>query len=256
MGRNLKAQGVVKSVDAFTAAAANEPKSNGIQVGFYQLQKEMPAADALAILVDPANILKNTVTIPEGLRVTDILDILAEKTDFGRPAYEKVLANPDSIGLPDYAGGNPEGYLFPSTYDFGPNDGPKAILTKMVDRWKQAATEADLEGAAARLGYTPGELMIIASLIEAEAFPEDMPEVSRVIYNRLDVPNDSDTNGLLQIDASVNYGLDQKLGVVAHRGAEGDRHAVQHLPPPGAPTDADRGTRRRGDRGGGQPGGR
>ncbi len=213
MGRNLKAQGVVKSVDAFTAAAANEPKSNGIQVGYYQLQKEMPAADAVAILVDPANILKNTVTIPEGLRVTDILDILAEKTDYGRPAYEKVLANPDSIGLPDYAGGNPEGYLFPSTYDFGPNDGPKAILTKMVDRWKQAATEADLEGAAANLGYTPGELMIIASLIEAEAFPDDMPEVSRVIYNRLDVPNDSDTNGLLQIDASVNYGLDQKLGV-------------------------------------------
>ena len=254
MGRNLKADGVVKSVDAFTAAAANEPKSNAIQVGYYQLQKEMPAADALAILVDPANILKNTVTIPEGLRVTDILDILAEKTDFGRPAYEKVLANPASIGLPDYAGGNPEGYLFPSTYDFGPNDGPKAILTKMVDRWKQAATEADLEGAAARLGYTPGELMTIASLIEAEAFPEDMPEVSRVIYNRLDVPNDSDTNGLLQIDASVNYGLDQKLGVVHHRGAEGDRHAVQHLHAPGAPTDAHRGTWGRGDRGGGQSG--
>ncbi len=125
MGRNLKAEGVVKSVDAFTAAAANEPKSNAIQVGYYQLQKEMPAADALAILVDPTNILKNTVTIPEGLRVTDILDILAEKTDFDRPAYEKVLANPDSIGLPDYAGGNPEGYLFPSTYDFGPNDGPE-----------------------------------------------------------------------------------------------------------------------------------
>ncbi len=70
-----------------------------------------------------------------------------------------------------------------------------------------------------------------------------MPEVSRVIYNRLDVPNDSDTNGLLQIDASVNYGLDQKLGVVAHRGAEGDRHAVQHLHPPGPPTDAHRGAR-------------
>ena len=34
-----------------------------------------------------------------------------------------------------------------------------------------------------------------------------------MIYNRLDVPNDSDTNGLLQIDASVNYGLDQELGV-------------------------------------------
>jgi UPF0755 protein len=218
MGRNLKAQGVVKSVDAFTAAALDEPKANGIQVGYYQLQKEMPAADALAILIDPANILKNTVTIPEGFTVSQILDRLEANTDFSRAQYDKVLDNPASIGLPDYAvltdDGYPEGYLFPSTYDFGPNDGPKAILTKMVDRWRQAADEADLEGAAAELGYTPAELMVIASLIEAEATPEDMAKVSRVIYNRLDVPNDSDTNGLLQIDAAVNYGLDQKLGVV------------------------------------------
>ena len=43
MGRSLKTQGVVASVDAFTAAAAANPDSTGIQVGFYQLKKEMPA---------------------------------------------------------------------------------------------------------------------------------------------------------------------------------------------------------------------
>ena len=42
-----KAQGVVKSVDAFTDAAAADPEASGIQVGFYQLQKEM-AADGRA----------------------------------------------------------------------------------------------------------------------------------------------------------------------------------------------------------------
>ena len=47
MGRNLKKQGVVASVQAFTEAAAAEPASTGIQVGYYRLQKEMPAADAL-----------------------------------------------------------------------------------------------------------------------------------------------------------------------------------------------------------------
>ena len=214
MGRELKAEGVVKSVDSFIDAANAEPKSSGIQVGYYQLQKEMPSADALEILIDPANIIKNTVTIPEGLRVVDIVAILADKTDFEAAAFEKVLANPGPLGLPDYANGNPEGYLFPSTYDFGPDAKPADMLKAMVDRWRQAAEDNDLEGAAARLGYTPGELMIVASLVEAEAFPKDMPKVARVIYNRLDVPNDSGTNGLLQIDAAVNYGLDQKLGVV------------------------------------------
>jgi len=211
MGRNLKKQGVVASVQAFTEAAAAEPASTGIQVGFYQLQKEMPAADALEVLVDPDNIVKDTVTVPEGLRVADIVAVLASKTDFSQAQYEKVLAEPDGLGLPSYAKGNAEGYLFPSTYDLGPKETPKSILQAMVARWKQAADDADLEGMAEKLGYTPGELMIVASLVEAEAArDEDRGKVARVIYNRLE---GEETNGLLQIDASVNYGLQQKLGV-------------------------------------------
>jgi len=238
MGRNLKSKGVVRSVDAFTAAALDEPRSTGIQVGFYELQKELPAAEALEVLVDPANLVKNTVTIPEGLRVADILDLLAEKTDFARTAYEKVLENPAEIGLPAYAGGNPEGYLFPSTYDFGPKDGPKAILTTMVARWNQSAEELGLESAAADLGYTPHELMTIASLVEAEGRGDDMPRISRVIYNRLEGSGDrGGTFGLLQIDATVNYALDRQ-GIVAVTQDEIDTtdspyntYQVEGLPP-------------------------
>jgi UPF0755 protein len=211
MGRNLKKAKVVASVEAFTSAAAANPDSTKIQAGFYQLKKEMAAADVVAILIQPDNILKNTVTIPEGLRVTDILDVLADKTDFSRAQFEKVLETPDAIGLPDYAAGNAEGYLFPATYDFGPTETAKSILATMVARWQQAADEADLVGAAAELGYTPAELMIVASLVEAEASrAEDRGKVARVIYNRLE---GDETNGLLQVDASVNYGLDQELGV-------------------------------------------
>ena len=62
MGRGLKAQGVVASVQAFINAAQAEPDSTGIQVGFYKLHKRIPAEDALEVLLDPENILKNTVT--------------------------------------------------------------------------------------------------------------------------------------------------------------------------------------------------
>lgn len=211
MGRNLKKAGVVASVQAFTDAAAANSDSTKIQVGFYQLKKEMHAADVVDILVDPGNIVQSTVTIPEGLRVTDILDILAAKTDFPRAAFQKVLDNPTDLGLPSYANNNPEGYLFPATYAFGPTETPKSMLQTMVARWQQAADSADLEGAAADLGYTPAQLMIVASLVEAEAGrAQDRGKVARVIYNRLE---GDETNHLLQIDASVNYGLQQKLGV-------------------------------------------
>src|SRR3954466_9241906 len=65
IGRNLKAKGVVQSVDAFIEAANGE---SDIQVGYYELKKEMRAADAFDVLSNPANIIKNTVTIIEGQR--------------------------------------------------------------------------------------------------------------------------------------------------------------------------------------------
>jgi UPF0755 protein len=208
IGRNLKADGVTKSVQAFIDAAANEPDAAGIQVGAYELQKKMKAADALEVLVDPDNLIGfPTVTIPEGLRLTEIVSTLAKNTDFSEGAYNKALES-GKIGLPDYAEGNAEGYLFPATYEIKPGMKPARILKMMVDRWREAADAAGLEEKAAELGKTPGELMIIASLIEAEGRGEDMPKISRVIYNRLDGPGDKGgTNGTLGIDASIAYGL-------------------------------------------------
>ena len=211
IGRRLKEEGVVASVEAFTSAANANPDWANLQPGFFTLKKEMPADDVVQILVDPSNIVKATVLIPEGLTVEDTVAILADKTDFPAKAFEKALANPGKLGLPDYADGNAEGYLFPATYDFGPNATPTSMLTAMVDRWRQAADDADLEGAAAELGYSPAELMTIASLIEAEGRGDDMPKIARVIYNRL---TGSETNGLLQIDATVNYAADNDLGAV------------------------------------------
>ena len=211
IGRNLKAAGVVASVEAFTEAAADDPDSRSIQVGFYELRKKMPAEDALGILVNPDNLVQTAVTIPEGLRVEDTLGLLSKETGIPVKKFEQAIDKPDSIGLPAYAKGNAEGYLFPATYAFAPNADATDMLSAMVARWEQAAEEADLEGRAEELGYTPGELMIVASLVESEANrDEDRGKVARVIYNRLETDA---TNGLLQIDATVNYALGRDLGL-------------------------------------------
>ena len=211
IGSTLKDKGVVKSVQAFTDAARNDPKSVGIQVGFYQLRQKMSAESALAVLVDPKNRMRSVVTIPEGFTVDQIVATLAKKTDFSARQFKKVLAHPAKIGLPSYARGNAEGYLFPATYELPPNATPVSILTTMVQRWDQAAKEADLDQAASKLGYTPQQLMVVASLVEAESNrAQDRGKVARVIYNRLETDK---TNKLLQIDATVNYGIGRNLGV-------------------------------------------
>ncbi len=211
IGSVLVDKGVVASLEAFTDAARNDPDSTGIQVGFYEMQREMPAADALDVLVDPDNLIQSAVTVPEGLRVEQVVEILAEETEFSAKQFRRALDRPDRLGLPSYADGNAEGYLFPATYAFGPKERPAGMLAAMVDRWRQAADEAGLEKAAKRLGYTPGEVMTVASLVESEANRrQDRGKVARVIYNRLETDA---TNGLLQIDATVNYALGRDLGL-------------------------------------------
>lgn len=213
IGRNLKAAGVVKSVDSFIQAASANPQSSGIQVGYYQLQKTMPASAALDLLVNPKNIVTTSVTIREGLRLTDIIATLAKKTGVKKEAFAQALKKPKAIGLPDYAKGNAEGYLFPATYAFGPEETATGMLKKMVARWKQAIGDNDVEQVAGGLecddegtACTPEQIMTVASLIQSEGRGSDMPKIGRVIYNRLQ-HHEQGTTGRLQIDATVLYAL-------------------------------------------------
>ncbi len=156
IGRTLKAADVVASVDAFTdAARGRSEEAARIQPGSYEMLIKMKATDALNVLINPGNAMVTRVTVPEGLRVVDIVNLLADKTDFGKKQFNRVLDDAEALGLPDYAKGNAEGYLFPATYDFGPKDEPADMLRAMVSRWKQSASNLDLEAKAKQLGYTP-----------------------------------------------------------------------------------------------------
>jgi UPF0755 protein len=200
IGRDLKSRGVVKSVDAFNDAARSNDKARNIQVGFYQLKKQMKATDALDVLVDPANLMQNVVVVPEGARVRNIVKTIAAKTDIPRRDVTKALADPASIGLPPEAKGNPEGYLYPATYSVPPNQTAVGLLRQMVDKRLQSEKMLDLKAASARLGYTPEQILTVASILEYEANRgEDYPKVARVLYNRLE-------QGLpLQLDSTVSY---------------------------------------------------
>ena len=75
----------------------------------------------------------------------------------------------------------------------------------MVDRFKQAADDGrPRRRAPLTSGYTPREVVIVASLVQAEVAERDFGKVARVIYNRLDA-------GMpLQLDSTVNYALGRR----------------------------------------------
>jgi UPF0755 protein len=191
---------VVKSAEAFTDAARTDPRSTTILVGFYRMKKQMAAKDALAILVNPDNLIQSLVTIPEGARVRDIVDDVVKHTRITRAQLEAALKRPGGLGLPAYAHGNPEGYLFPATYSVVPGESAKTLLRQMVQKSKQVTSELQVAQGAAKLGLSAEQVLTVASILEYEANREqDYPKVARVIYNRL-------RQGMpLQLDSTVSY---------------------------------------------------
>ena len=203
----LAAEDVVASRQAFFEVAAADPRSTSLQPGFYSLRKQMSAAGALDALLDPASRVVGKVTVPEGLTVAQTLETLAKGTDIPLEQYQAAAKDVSALGLPDYAQGQLEGFLFPATYDVEPGTTPAQVLTVMVDRFEQAAETVGLVEGAQALGYSPYEIVIVASLIEREVKRDDeYGKVARVVYNRLEqgIP--------LGIDASVLYGVGKTAG--------------------------------------------
>jgi UPF0755 protein len=200
IGATLLGKGVVKSVEAFTHEARNNPKALAIQVGFYPLRHKMSAAAALEVLVDPDNRIRRLVTVPEGLRNDQIVDLLVRRTKFSRRQFDHVLAHPAGLGLPAYAKGRAEGYLFPATYEMPPGATPRSILRSMVARYESAVADLALHRKARALGRSPHDVMTVASIVQAEGRrSQDFPKIARVLYNRLAKKKP------LQLDTTIVY---------------------------------------------------
>lgn len=200
IARKLKAERVVKSVDAFNEAATKEERSRNIQVGYYELKRQMKASEALDVLVDPKNLLQSLVVVPEGARVRDVVKTIAAKTDIPKKDVTAALADPKAIGLPAVARGNPEGYLYPATYNVPPKQTAVGLIRQMVAKTVDVGRSLDIESQARELGLTPEEVLTVASIIEYEAnVSKDYPKVARVLYNRLK------KDMALQLDSTVAY---------------------------------------------------
>lgn len=201
IGTALVKADVVQSLEAFLDAAANEPKSQSIGPGRYTLLRQMSGVGALTLMLDPNSRVESRLVLPEGLRLQETVDVASRATGLSVEDFNKVLENPGDLALPKWADDRPEGFMFPATYDLAGDESAAEVLNTLIGRFDQASSTVDLVDRAEGVGLTPYEVVVVASLLEAEARPADFAKVARVIYNRLE-------QGMpLQLDSTVGYAL-------------------------------------------------
>lgn len=201
IGENLYSNGVIAGVDAWIAVVNSDERATSVAPGEYNLRLEMSSRSALDLLLDPLSRAVKRLTIPEGLRVSQVIKIASKVTGIEKSEFEKVISDPTSYGLPTIANGNPEGFLFPATYEVPKDATAKSILSQMTARWFAAYDSLELSRRAAAAGHTVLEIVTIASILQVEGAPRDYAKVARVIENRLAI-------GMrLQMDSTVNYAL-------------------------------------------------
>ena len=186
--RDPAAADVVKTADAFVKAAEATSDAVQIQPGTYTPEDADDGADALVALLDPRNRSSDRGSrSPRASGSRRRGALLGRKTQARHARTSRPRSRTRGrSGLPAYAKGNPEGFLFPATYDVEPATTAEDQLQAMVDPVQAGRRERRPRGGRQDGGLTPYEVVIVASLLQAEVRPEDFAKVARVIYNRLD----------------------------------------------------------------------
>jgi UPF0755 protein len=143
------------------------------------------------------------LVIPEGWRTSQVYAAIDKALKL-HPGSTGKSVRKAGLKLPHDAAGNPEGYLFPATYNVPKGATPESVLRAMVDTANQKFDRTPIAAGAQRNALNVYQTVVLASIVQAEAeTKEDMGKVARVVYNRL-------RRGMpLQLDSTINYALNR-----------------------------------------------
>ncbi len=139
------------------------------------------------------------LTVPEGKNLYEIAAIL-ETNGFVSSAKEfiRVAKDPELLRQLHISGETAEGYLYPDTYKFTPNQTPPQILRSMVELFHQKTRSLDYSTSS----LTPDQVLILASIVEKETGARaERPRIAGVFFNRLK------KHMRLQSDPTTIYGI-------------------------------------------------
>jgi len=142
---------------------------------------------------------RKKITFLEGWNMNQVAKHLSKEFDFKYFEVIELLNDEKFIRNLQINSNTLEGYLFPETYYFFEGVDKTSVIERLVKEHKKFWNNANLSKADS-LGFTPYEIITLASIIEGEAiYDSERSIISAVYHNRLKI-------GMkLQADPTVQY---------------------------------------------------
>lgn len=197
----LEESGLIVDDHLFILFVASKGWQNSLRAGEYEF-KEGSTLSEVAEKIAKGDVLIHRVTVPEGLTVREIADLLDVRGVLDGKEFLSVTDyNKELLGL---LPGRPltglEGYLFPDTYTYTKGVTPEEFILMMINRFN--TVYGSLRDMRDGVNLTDNEIITLASIIEEETgAASERPIISAVFHNRLKI-------GMrLESDPTVIYGM-------------------------------------------------
>ncbi len=188
IGTVLYKNKIIRSAYLFRLLVKFKGLSASLQSGHYRFEQK---ADMQMVMrrIHEGDVILYQLTVPEGLRLDEIIKLLAEKTGTDPQLWKRTLS-----GI--IKGPESEGLLLPETYTYQKPVQPKRMLMQML------TSQQKILDSFGQTWLDQKQLRIVASIIEKEtSLDAERPLVASVIRNRI-------LKGMsLQMDPTVIYGL-------------------------------------------------
>jgi len=187
IGQHLQKQKLIKNSLVFRLIVKQRDLANKIQAGSFDLSPNMTVDEIATALTRGTEDI--WVTIPEGLRMEEIAEILTNYKELA------LFDKNEFLNLAKYS----EGYLFPDTYLLPKQMDALGLFNLFTDTFNKKVNIAladDLKNNTKSLE----EILTMASIVEREAGGVgDQAQVAGILWNRINI------GMALQADATLQY---------------------------------------------------
>jgi UPF0755 protein len=201
----LEDAGVVRSSFAARIVHRFVLRGRPLRAGEYEFTGAATPLEVLTKLAE-GKAKEYPVTLREGLDRWQVAEELARAFPWVDPdRLQEEISDPSAIRDLSPAATDLEGYLFPESYRFARGTPEREIVGRLVRQFRERFEEATREAGPLPAGRSTHEVVVIASLVEAETGAAgERPRIAGVFANRLRI------GMALQCDPTIIYAL--KLG--------------------------------------------